>query len=124
MRHEIGVETMLFGRDYPHPESTWPNTRAWWRDAFEGVPEDELRLILGENAIRFLNLDRGRLVEIARRIGPTVEEIHAGEPVGGALLESFALRGGYLKPAEGDLQIPKVDKIVQEDFAGLAVARV
>jgi hypothetical protein len=71
-----------------------------------------------------LNLDRGRLVEIARRIGPTVEEIHAGEPVGGALLESFALRGGYLKPAEGDLQIPKVDKIVHEDFAGLAVARV
>jgi hypothetical protein len=124
MRHEIGVETMLFGRDYPHPESTWPNTRAWWRDAFEGVPEDELRLILGENAIRFLNLDRDRLVEIARRIGPTVDEIHAGEPVEGALLESFALRGGYLKPAEGDLQIPEVDRVLREDVAAMAAARV
>ena len=124
MRHEIGVETMLFGRDYPHPESTWPNTRDWWRDAFDGVPEDELRLILGENAIRFLNLDRDRLVEIARRIGPTVEEIHAGEPVTGPLLESFALRGGYLKPSEGDSQIPMVDKVLQEDFVGLVAARV
>ena len=24
MRHEIGVDTILFGRDFPHPESTWP----------------------------------------------------------------------------------------------------
>jgi hypothetical protein len=88
------------------------------------VPEDELRLILGENAIRFLKLDRDRLAEIARRIGPTVDEIHAGEPVTGPLLESFALRGGYLKPAEGDSQIPMVDKVLQEDFAGLAAVRV
>jgi hypothetical protein len=83
-----------------------------------------LRLILGENAIRFLNLDRDRLVEIARRIGPTVDEIHAGEPVEGALLESFALRGGYLKPAEGDLQIPEVDRVLREDVAAMAAARV
>ena len=75
MRHEIGVETISFGRDYPHPEGTWPHTREWLRDAFAGVPEDELRLMLGENAIRFFGLDRDRLAEIAKRIGPTVEEI-------------------------------------------------
>src|SRR5262249_26298580 len=40
MRHEIGVETILFGRDFPHPESTWPHTRDWLRLAFEGVPDD------------------------------------------------------------------------------------
>src|SRR5262249_14209645 len=57
MRHEIGIETILFGRDFPHPESTWPNTREWLRDAFVGVPDDELRLMLGENAIRFFGLD-------------------------------------------------------------------
>ena len=61
MRHEIGVETILFGRDFPHSESTWPHTREWLRDAFAGVPEDELRLMLGENAIRFFDLDRTRL---------------------------------------------------------------
>src|SRR5262249_39779344 len=26
MRDEIGVDTIFFGRDYPHPEGTWPNT--------------------------------------------------------------------------------------------------
>ena len=39
MRDEIGVDTILFGRDYPHPESTWPNTPDWLRDCFHGVPE-------------------------------------------------------------------------------------
>ena len=27
MRHEIGVDTILFGRDYPHPEGTFPESR-------------------------------------------------------------------------------------------------
>ncbi len=64
MRHEIGVETITFGRDYPHPEGTWPHTKQWLQDAFHGVPEDELRLMLGENAIRFFGLDRARLERV------------------------------------------------------------
>ena len=47
MRHEIGVETIAFGRDFPHPEGTWPHTREWLRDAFAGVPEDEARAHAG-----------------------------------------------------------------------------
>ena len=61
MRHEMGIETIFFGRDYPHAEGTWPNTRDWLSDAFAGVPDDELRLMLGENAIRVLGLDRANL---------------------------------------------------------------
>ena len=57
MRHEIGIDTIAFGRDYPHPEGTWPNTVGWIREAFEGVPEPELRKMLGENAIGRLGLD-------------------------------------------------------------------
>ena len=59
MRREIGVETISFGRDYPHPEGTWPHTREWLRDAFVGVPDDEVRLMLGENAIRVSQLGPG-----------------------------------------------------------------
>ena len=122
MRHEIGVETIAFGRDYPHPESTWPHTREWLRDAFEAVPDDELRLMLGENAIRFFGLDRERLAEIARRIGPTIEEIHSGGEVRPDLIESFAMRGGYLKPAEGEEKLPMVDDLLQADLAGLGAS--
>jgi predicted TIM-barrel fold metal-dependent hydrolase len=120
MRHEIGVETILFGRDFPHPEGTWPHTRDWLRHAFEGVPEDEVALMLGENAIRFLDLDRDRLAEIAKRIGPAVEEVTGGgSDVRPELIENFDTRGGYLKPPEGDAKIPMVDTLLREDLAGL-----
>jgi hypothetical protein len=122
MRHDIGLETIAFGRDFPHPEGTWPNTTDWLRDAFAGVPEDELRLMLGENAIRFLDLDRDRLVEIARRIGPTVAEITGRVPsVAPKLIDNFEQRGGYLKPAEGGARLPQVDELLREDLAGVGV---
>ena len=75
MRYELGVETLGFGRDYPHNEATWPNTKAWLRDVFASVPEGEVRLMLGENVIRFLDLDRARLAAIADEIGPSWLEI-------------------------------------------------
>jgi predicted TIM-barrel fold metal-dependent hydrolase len=124
MRHEIGVETILFGRDYPHFESTWPHTTKWLQDAFHGLPEQELRMMLGENAIRFFDLDRGRLGEIAKRIGPTVEEINATDPhIGAELMENFDARGGYLKPAEGDERIPAIEPLVKQDLAVAASNR-
>jgi predicted TIM-barrel fold metal-dependent hydrolase len=118
MRHEIGVETIAFGRDFPHPEGTWPNTKDWLHDAFAGVPDDELRLMLGENLIRFLDLDRDRLVEIARRIGPTAEELRSRPQVRADLIDSFANRGGYLKPAEGAGRLDAVAAMVTDDLAG------
>ena len=120
LRHEIGIEQFTFGRDYPHPESTWPHTTEWLRAAFAGLPEDELRLILGENAVRFLDLDRDRLAEIASRIGPTYAEINSGEPVAPDLIEHFDSRGGYLKPAETTEQLEKVDELLALDARALA----
>jgi hypothetical protein len=123
MRHEIGLHTVLFGRDFPHPEGTWPNTKDYLRDAFAGVPEDELRLMLGENAINFLGLDRERLAEIARRIGPTVDDITGEVPaVRPELIESFDQRGGYLKPIEGEAKLPMVDELLEEDLAGIGAS--
>jgi predicted TIM-barrel fold metal-dependent hydrolase len=121
LRHEIGIETINFGRDFPHPEGTWPHTKEWLRDAFAGVPEDEARALLGENLVRFLGLDRERLAEIARRIGPSVSDITGSSvAVRPELLGSFDNRGGYLKPAEGDERIDTVDELIREDLVGLA----
>jgi len=75
-----------------------------------------------ENLIRFFKLDRSRLAEIASRIGPDIEEINHGGDVRADLIENFAARGGYLKPAEGEGKLPMVEKLVDEDLARIAVA--
>lgn len=116
MRDEIGVDRFMFGADMPHPEGTWPNTNQWLKQAFVGVPEDELRKMLGENAIRFYNLDRGPLDEAAARIGPTYAEISGGGTVDERILEHWDSRSGYGKPAE-QLDLAKVDKLLEEDLA-------
>jgi predicted TIM-barrel fold metal-dependent hydrolase len=117
MRDEIGIETVLFGRDYPHPEGTWPKTAEWLRDAFAGVPEADARLLLGENAIRFFDLDHDALAAIADKIGPTIEEVTGGAPVREDLIDFFALKSGYLKPAEGGTRLDDVTEMLQTDVA-------
>jgi hypothetical protein len=123
MRREIGIETILFGRDFPHPEGTWPNTEDFLRLAFEGVPDDEARLMLGENAIRFFGLDREPLAEIAKRIGPRLEAITGGggPEVRPELIANFDSRGGFLKPPEGEDKLPLVDDLLREDLAAVGV---
>ena len=51
-REFTGVETLMWGNDYPHPEGTWPNSQARCAEQFEGVPGDELASIVGGNAAR------------------------------------------------------------------------
>ena len=46
----------MWGSDYPHFDSTFPKSREAIERNFEGVPEDERRLILGENMVRVYNL--------------------------------------------------------------------
>jgi hypothetical protein len=122
MRHEMGVETVFFGRDYPHAEGTWPNTADWLSDAFAGVPDDELRLMLGENAIRVLGLDRAKLAEVAERIGPTIAAVTGRTPdLDPRLLENWDARGGYLKPPEQH-DPDGIDVLLREDLA-LATTR-
>lgn len=70
MRHQIGVASLMWGSDYPHPEGTWPNTAARLADSFVGVPEDEIAAILGGNAVEFYGFDSEKLVSIAAAVGP------------------------------------------------------
>ncbi len=124
MRHEIGVDTILFGRDYPHPEGTWPNTPDWLRSAFAGVPETELRAMLGENAIAYFGLDRASLRVVADKVGPSVRDVAGpGDPVDSDLIAIFDGRGGFLRPAENDTRISEIAPMLDDDLALLARAR-
>jgi hypothetical protein len=101
LRDEIGVERLMFGRDYPHAEGTWPNTFDWLRDAFSAVPEAEARLILGENAVRCYGLDSQRLRRLADRIGPPPDDVlGSSHEVDGRVVAHFEARGGYGKSME------------------------
>jgi hypothetical protein len=70
LRHQLGLNQIMWGSDYPHPEGTWPTTQKLLHDAFVGIPESDIALILGENAIKFYGMDRPKLEKIAARIGP------------------------------------------------------
>jgi predicted TIM-barrel fold metal-dependent hydrolase len=52
MRDHIGVETMLWGSDFPHAESTWPRSQDFLGRIFAGVPEEDRRKITSDNAAK------------------------------------------------------------------------
>lgn len=56
LRHLIGVENIMWSTDYPHPAGTWPDSRSLVEEHFNGIPDDERRLILCDNATRVWNL--------------------------------------------------------------------
>ena len=72
MRYEIGVPTILWGSDFPHDEGTWPDTAAALHATFDGVPEPELRAMLGGNATLVYGFDPRLIASHAARIGPSV----------------------------------------------------
>ena len=52
LRHLIGVGNLMWGSDYPHAESTFPKSREILERILEGVPPEEIAMIVGENAAR------------------------------------------------------------------------
>ncbi len=56
LRHEIGVDRIMWGGDFPHVESNWPHSDETLQRNFQDVPMDEQRKMAFENAERFLSL--------------------------------------------------------------------
>ncbi|NQZ95915.1 MAG: amidohydrolase [Myxococcales bacterium] len=79
-RYEIGVDNIMWGNDFPHPEGTWPYTRKFLRDRFWDISVEETERILGGNAAEFYGFDLDKLAPIAERIGPTPEELGQTDP--------------------------------------------
>jgi predicted TIM-barrel fold metal-dependent hydrolase len=75
MRHSIGVKQMMWGSDYPHLEGSAPINREAMRYVLHGLPEEEIRQILGANAIRLWGFDEQLLQDVADRVGPTVNDL-------------------------------------------------
>jgi len=61
LRDVIGVDNMMWGSDYPHSESTFPQSRKILADILSGVPEHEQAKIVGGTAARVYGFDAARL---------------------------------------------------------------
>ena len=86
-RHDVGVDTLMWGSDYPHHEGSFPHTKLALRLLFSDLPEDEVRQMTSAQRRRGLRLrsrrapdDRrphrphgrgGRRAGHARRAAPT-----------------------------------------------------
>jgi predicted TIM-barrel fold metal-dependent hydrolase len=75
MRHEIGIERLMWGADYPHLEGAAPVHRLILRQVFGGMPEEDIRRMLGLNAMRVFGFDATQLQAVADRVGPTVADL-------------------------------------------------
>jgi len=80
VRHQVGVDRIMWGSDYPHKEASSPYSREAIALAFAGVPKDEAEQMLSINAAKLYGFDLAYLRPIADRIGPKVDEVFAGLP--------------------------------------------
>jgi predicted TIM-barrel fold metal-dependent hydrolase len=53
---DIGVETMMWGSDYPHTDGIWPESTKYIEEQFAGLSPDIVHKITCENAAKFYGL--------------------------------------------------------------------
>ncbi|MBA2283278.1 MAG: amidohydrolase [Actinomycetota bacterium] len=53
----VGVDNTTFETDYPHTDSTWPDTKKVAEELTAGLDKDVIRKLMRGNAIRMLSLD-------------------------------------------------------------------
>jgi predicted TIM-barrel fold metal-dependent hydrolase len=58
LRHSIGVDRITLEIDYPHSDTNWPNSRKRAAEVLAEVPDDEVSLIVEDNARRMLHFPR------------------------------------------------------------------
>ena len=53
---DIGVETIMWGSDYPHTDGVWPESQKYIDEQFAGLPAEIVHKITCENAAKFYRL--------------------------------------------------------------------
>ena len=52
----LGVHTLMWASDYPHPDSTWPESQDVVAKHFDGLPDDQKQAIVWKNAAHLYGL--------------------------------------------------------------------
>lgn len=56
MRHDIGLDNIMWSTDFPHPACTWPNSRKVVAELMRDVPADEAYKLVYGNAKRVFHI--------------------------------------------------------------------
>jgi predicted TIM-barrel fold metal-dependent hydrolase len=57
LRQMIGVDNIMLGTDYPHTDSSWPDTQRVIKEQMGDIPDDERYKICAGNAIKVFGLN-------------------------------------------------------------------
>ncbi len=57
MRHHMNLDHLMFSTDYPHSATDWPASRRTIEKLFRGIPKDQVRRMLRDNAVALYGLD-------------------------------------------------------------------
>jgi predicted TIM-barrel fold metal-dependent hydrolase len=55
-RNLTGVDALCWSSDFPHPETTWPNTRDTLKEQFQGIPQDDVEKLVAGNCARLFEI--------------------------------------------------------------------
>ena len=57
LRHRVGIDSITWECDYPHSDSTWPNSPELLGKSLVGIPDDEIDKMTHRNAMRVFRFD-------------------------------------------------------------------
>jgi predicted TIM-barrel fold metal-dependent hydrolase len=57
LRHRMGVDSLLWGNDYPHIEGCWPNSEEQIGSWGKGLTREEIAKIIGLNSAKLFHID-------------------------------------------------------------------
>ena len=60
-RHEIGLRNLVWGNDYPHHDSIWPNSMPTLARSLAGVPAAEVEQMCFKSAVEMYRVDVSKL---------------------------------------------------------------
>ena len=102
VRHQVGIDQIAWECDYPHADTTWPNSpdRLW--PSFKDIPREEIDKITHLNALRFMRLDP--FAEIDRQ-DATVGALRRQA----AHVDLTPIPGGGLKPEKSNSVLSTAD---------------
>ena len=67
-RHQVGIDRIMLEVDYPHPDSSWPQTQEVIQSELGHIPEGDVKMLAYENAAAVYSLSLPEIARIADRL--------------------------------------------------------